>query len=364
MSKRPYDDSRAPAGSPPSEHISRDSPPPPATTSLLPIPDAQSSAGSAKKPRTFIATVACETCRLKKTRCDESRPKCGLCKALGLECVYNERKTSKRDHSLTLIMSTLHRLETKLENLPRNVRNEIQSLQDPVSRAPLPSNPQLSTGTPLSVEPEEEEAFELDERPNAVNADGQVSISFSQHGVVLWPGAREILPKRLLEAHEKLGQNYVIDMEMNRPPLPMYIYPFPPQAGGDDWLEMLPLAMIKGLSNAFFATFNPFTPILDKNFYFALTLGAVMESGFGYTMDSCLVLSILALGCLAVHAHQEGDYPLPGTTTQTGRFEPPDWMPVVQEDPPGLRFFNEARRRIGFLMCDNDLQSCQFYLLS
>jgi hypothetical protein len=36
----------------------------------------------------------------------------------------------------------------------------------------------------------------------------------------------------------------------------------------------------------------------------------------------------------------------------------------VQEETPGLRFFNEARRRIGFLMCDNDIQSCQFYLLS
>lgn len=76
------------------------------------------SSGQSKKPRNFIATVvsdpvflaelyasdeqdladtnqACETCRLKKTRCDESRPRCGLCKSLGLECVYNERKSSK-----------------------------------------------------------------------------------------------------------------------------------------------------------------------------------------------------------------------------------------------------------------------------
>lgn len=61
---------------------------------LLELPESQSP-GPAKKPRNFIATVACETCRLKKTRCDESRPKCGLCKSLGLECVYTERKSSK-----------------------------------------------------------------------------------------------------------------------------------------------------------------------------------------------------------------------------------------------------------------------------
>ncbi|OJJ59978.1 hypothetical protein ASPSYDRAFT_915353 [Aspergillus sydowii CBS 593.65] len=378
MSKRPLDESPGRGGSPPPEHINHNG--------LLPINDLLSptsehhgsSAGS-KKPRNFIATVACETCRLKKTRCDESRPKCGLCKSLGLECVYNERKTSKRDHSLTLIMSTLHRLETKLENVPASVRHEIQSLQSQLPRgpdgpgemnapsrathAPAPAAAKhVSLGTPQTLTPSgEPEVFEFDERPNAVNANGLVSISFSQHGVVLWPGAREILPQRLLEAHEKLGKNYVIDTEMNRPPLPMYNYPFPPQAG-DDWLELLPVAMIKGLSTAFFATFNPFTPIMDKNFYFAFTLGAALESGFGYTMESCIVLNIMALGCLAVHAHQEGNYPLPGT--RGNQFEPPEWMAVVHEEPPGLRFFNEARRRMGFLMCENDIQSCQFYLLS
>ncbi|KAL4922899.1 hypothetical protein BDW62DRAFT_171993 [Aspergillus aurantiobrunneus] len=374
MSKRPLDESPDRGGSPPPEHISHHGLLP-INDLLSPTTDQQYSAASSKKPRNFIATVACETCRLKKTRCDESRPKCGLCKSQGLECIYNERKSSKRDHSLTLIMSTLHRLETKLENLPANVRNDLQSLQAQLPRAPdgstetdTPSRAthaharHVSMGTPQTLIPSgEPEVFEFDERPNAVSANGLVSISFSQHGVVLWPGAREILPQRLLEAHEKLGKNYVIDTEMNRPPLPMYIYPFPPQAG-EEWLETLPLAMIKGLSNAFFATFNPFTPIMDKNFYFAFTLGAAIESGFGYTMESCLVLNIMALGCLAVHAHNEGDYPLPGTGRS--HFEPPDWMAVVQEEPPGLRFFNEARRRMGFLMCDNDIQSCQFYLLS
>ncbi|CEN61930.1 putative C6 finger domain protein [Aspergillus pseudodeflectus] len=379
MSKRPLDEPTSRGGSPPlDDHISQNANNGlPINDLLSPTPEQQSS-GSSKKPRNFIATVACETCRLKKTRCDESRPKCGLCKSLGIQCVYNERKTSKRDHSLSLIMSTLHRLETKLEDVPVNVRKEIESLQAQLPRAPdgpmEMSTPgrvthpvakhakHASLSTPQTLTPAgEPEVFEFDERPNAVNANGLVSISFSQHGVVLWPGAQDILPPRLLDAHEKLGKNYVIDTEMHRAPLPMYSYPFPPQAG-DDWLETLPLAMIKGLSTAFFATFSPFTPIMDKNFYFAFTLGAAIESDFGYTMESCIVLNIMALGCLAVHAHHEGDYPLPGT--RGSHFEPPEWLPVVQEETPGLRFFNEARRRIGFLMCDNDIQSCQFYLLS
>lgn len=203
--------------------------------------------------------------------------------------------------------------------------------------------------------------FEFEENHTIPDAAGRIAISFSQHGVILWPGARQLLPKQLLAAHEMLGRNYVIELESTRPPLPMFTSPFPLHAG-EHWLEVLPLAMIKGLADAFFSVFNPFTPIMDKSFFFSFTLGSAIESGFGYTMESCLVLNVLALGCLAVLAHQEGDYPLPGT--QGHRFEPPEWMNVVYEEQPGLRFFNEARRRIGFLMCDNDIQSCQFYLLS
>ncbi|KAJ5795093.1 hypothetical protein N7457_001692 [Penicillium paradoxum] len=336
------------------------------------------SSGPSKKPRNFIATVACETCRLKKTRCDESRPRCGLCKSLGLECVYNERKSSKRDQSLTMIMSTLHRLETKLENIPTSILTDLQSLRTQIHTPANELQTQLSpafgddgnqhmlmlpsTGdnfTPAAAGDGDD--FDLEENQTKPDSAGRISISFSQHGVIVWPGARQILPKQLLAAYEMLGKNYVIELESARPQLPIFSSPYPLHAG-DHWLEVLPLAMIRGLADAFFSVFNPSTPIMDKGFFFAFTLGSAIESGFGYNLESCLVLNVLALGCLAVHAYQEGNYPLPGT--QGHRFEPPEWMSVVYEEQPGLRFFNEARRRIGFLICDNDIQSCQFYLLS
>ncbi|KAJ5619017.1 hypothetical protein N7510_003001 [Penicillium lagena] len=327
----------------------------------------QSHPGPSKRPRNFIASVACETCRLKKTRCDESRPKCGLCKSLGLECVYKERKSSKRDQSLSMIMSTLHRLETKLECMPSSILNDLRGqvhqedlLNEPPG-PPVKSTPAASKSTPATVR-ETEDDFDFEEANNTTpDSAGRVSISFSQHGVILWPGARQILPDSLLKAHELLGKNYVIGLESTRDHLPMFTGPFPLQAG-EHWLEVLPLALVKGLSDAFFAVFNPFTPIMDKTFFFSFTLGSAIESGFGYTVESCLVLNVLALGCLAVLAHREGDYPLPGSHGHG--FDAPEWMNVVYEEQPGLRFFNEARRRIGFLMCDNDIQSCQFYLLS
>lgn len=276
-----------------------------------------------------------------------------------------------------MIMSTLHRLETKLENIPSSIATDLQAIwaqaretkaqQETHQPAAIGSDNNrsaaMSTSTRRSFTPTARGAEDLDFDVDheTTDAAGRVSISFSQHGVILWPGARQILPEQLLAAHELLRKNYVIDLESARPPLPMFTSPFPLQAG-DHWLEVLSLAMIKGLSDAFFSVFNPFTPIMDKNFFFSFTLGAAIESSFGYTMESCLVLNVMALGCLAVLAHQEGNFPLPGT--QSHRFEPQDWINVVYEELPGLRFFNEARRRIGFLMCDNDIQSCQFYLLS
>ncbi|KAL1885240.1 hypothetical protein Plec18167_001897 [Paecilomyces lecythidis] len=387
MSKRSYDESSAAAATRhgpthsragsvhESTNNSSNNGLPPINELLSPTTDDQESQGHhTKKPRNFIATVACENCRLKKTRCDESRPKCGLCKTLGLECVYNERKLSKKDHSLSLIMSTLHRLETKLESLPSAVYDTFQPTTAHVLQAveglretstrPLTSHARSSSAqyaqatTPSVLEPPE---FESREPQDAADATGRVPISFSQHGVVLWPGARTLLPERLLAAHERLGKNYVIHVEMSRPPLPMYIDPFPPHAG-DRWLETIPFATIKGLSDAYFASFNPISPIMDKHFFFSFTIGRVMQNGFGYSMETCIVLTVMALGCLAVQAYQQGNYPLPGT--QGTHFEPPEWIGAILEEQPGLRFFNEARRRIGFLMCENDIQSCQFYLLS
>lgn len=284
----------------------------------------------------------------------------------------------RRDQSLTMIMSTLHRLETKLENIPTSILNDLQSLRGQVRHVtdhPQETQPSPAVGdeghrctakptpashsfTPAAGDGDD---FDFEENQSTPDASGRIAISFSQHGVILWPGARQILPKQMLAAQELLGKNYVTELESTRPPLPMFTSPFPLHVG-EHWLEVLPLSMIKGLTDAFFAVFNPFTPIMDKSFFFSFTLGSAIESGFGYTMESCLVLNVLALGCLAVLAHQEGNYPLPGT--QSHRFEPPEWMNGVYEEQPGLRFFNEARRRIGFLMCDNNIQSCQFYLLS
>lgn len=41
------------------------------------------------------ALQACQICRARKTKCDNERPNCGNCVALGVECNYNEAPAAK-----------------------------------------------------------------------------------------------------------------------------------------------------------------------------------------------------------------------------------------------------------------------------
>ncbi|OAQ95824.1 hypothetical protein LLEC1_05078, partial [Akanthomyces lecanii] len=60
------------------------------------------------------ATIACEVCRSRKSRCDGGRPKCKLCAELGANCVYREPGV-KLDAGDKMIMEQLNRIEGMLQ---------------------------------------------------------------------------------------------------------------------------------------------------------------------------------------------------------------------------------------------------------
>ncbi|KAF2125795.1 hypothetical protein P153DRAFT_369791 [Dothidotthia symphoricarpi CBS 119687] len=192
----------------------------------------------------------------------------------------------------------------------------------------------------------------------------KVELSFSQHRVTVWPAVEQVLPAEFVSARAELPQDYVVEIETQRIPLAIHI-DRPYGTSSDSWLMDLPQSVVKGLADAYFAVFNRTTPVLDKFFFYSSTLGMATENEFGYDIESCLLLNVLALGCLAVKAHEEGDFALPSRHASSGRgFVRPEWYGLILDDSPGLKFFNEARKRFGFLMCQNDLQTGQFYMLS
>jgi hypothetical protein len=61
------------------------------------------------------ATIACQICRLRKTRCNGARPRCQLCTDLDADCVYREPGI-KLDAGDKLIIERLNRIEGLLQS--------------------------------------------------------------------------------------------------------------------------------------------------------------------------------------------------------------------------------------------------------
>jgi hypothetical protein len=100
-------------------------------------------------------------------------------------------------------------------------------------------------------------------------------------------------------------------------------------------------------------------PFIDRDSYFSCTLAVVVREGFGYDIESCLVLNVMALGCMGLRAFEEGGFDAVQHTTIT-----PLTRHVMDEEMSGLSFFNEARRRVGLCLCERTIEACQYYLTS
>jgi len=261
---------------------------------------------------------------------------------------------------MTVAINAIRRLETKIEDLTAAV----QTLRGPPPGAPTPAVP----STPINATSPAAERASDSHPPNAkVQAEGprNTVLSFSQHRVALWPAVQQVLPTEFTQARAELPQDYIAEIENARAALPVHI-DHPCGTMPNSWLMSLPQSVLKGLADAYFAVFHRITPILDKSFFYSNTLGVAFENEFGYDIESCLVLNVLALGCLAVKAHEEGDFALPSRRVDVDSargFVRPDWYELTSDEPPGLKFVNEARRRSGFLS-QTDLQAGQFYMLS
>ncbi|KAF1991777.1 hypothetical protein K402DRAFT_69464 [Aulographum hederae CBS 113979] len=66
-------------------------------------------------PRKRVA-VACEVCRLRKTRCDAKRP-CGFCTENGIECVYRQQNQTERQSAATDMLIRIDERLARLETL-------------------------------------------------------------------------------------------------------------------------------------------------------------------------------------------------------------------------------------------------------
>ncbi|KXJ90093.1 putative C6 finger domain protein [Microdochium bolleyi] len=371
-------------------------------------PAGAQSDGPNKKPRIFVARQACERCRVKKTRCDEDFP-CSLCKALGLECKYADRKATRNEASFSTVLSYLARIESKVEQIsnkpvqtPAETWHGIDTVASPGQTGPITPRGLVTAygaedatrrahshhhipyrrSLPVFPRPSESPAA-LGTTPETVSdtvshPPQTTPISFSAHKVLQWPAVAALMPPEVAVICREHGTGYVSVLEGKRPnvPLPGSLsrqsldygsLSSRTGVGEEPSLSRLSVSVITTLCDAYFTTFHLAHPILDRGVFSHHTLSVAIQRGFDYDIESCVVLTVMALGCWGIRASREAGFAA-STPRTTHYLDDPSLEQYLghggRDGIPGLTFFNEARKRVGFLRNENGMQNCQFHLLN
>lgn len=119
----------------------------------------------------------------------------------------------------------------------------------------------------------------------------------------------------------------------------------------------LTIQRLDDYSSAYFNTFNVLLPLLDRDMFMDRIAARLLREGYrDDDPESVLALLVLALGQLAI----EG---VTGASTGVAKDELSGFRGGTIEKLPGLRMFNEARRRIGMVNTQPCLENVQIMLL-
>lgn len=110
------------------------------------------------------------------------------------------------------------------------------------------------------------------------------------------------------------------------------------------------------LSKAYFDGFNFLYPIIDRQWFNSSALPSIINEGFQEGAISALVLLVFALGEVALTTSA---VPI---AAYKGR--PSGVKGGTADRPPGITFFNEGRKRMGFGLSEISLESVQMLALT
>lgn len=111
------------------------------------------------------------------------------------------------------------------------------------------------------------------------------------------------------------------------------------------------------LSAAFFESFNLLYPIVDRHGFVSTILPVVLTNGFDDRIETTLAYLVLALGEVAIAGTQ-------GAPVDTSRPPTSGIRGGSKRQPPGLGFFNQARRGMGFHLTGCSLENVQIFALA
>ncbi|ROT39814.1 hypothetical protein SODALDRAFT_274260 [Sodiomyces alkalinus F11] len=332
-----------------------------------------------RKERGAIAAQACETCRSRKQKCDEQRPKCGTCQRFKLDCRYREPQPTKKDKTLVEILDRLRLIEGKVDSLGRHGIPVYESSQ-PIRPDARPST--VVTGSSGDSVPTTSSILtpstHQSGRASPTRRPSPYRYVSAVHKLMAWPVVHQMLdsarpeipnlhgvisdkdpPSGILEQHmsrRKLPTEGLESMTMDERAL-LGLHLDAHQATSNFQLADLDWATMQNLTKVYFDTFNFMYPIMDRQSFTNDALTKVFNDGFDDGVESTLVCLVFALGEVAI-ADTQG-IPI---TSYKGR--PGGVKGGTVERPPGLAFFNEGRKRMGFSVTDCTLENVQIHALA
>ncbi|KAJ5158784.1 uncharacterized protein N7500_008435 [Penicillium coprophilum] len=257
------------------------------------------------------ATQACQTCRLRRTKCDNTRPACASCVRLGAECSYRQICFSTFDSASLAILKRIDDLETLIQT----------KVNDPSPVAP--SNAPLAVSSPSTSL--ENWSPVLDQRtqwkPSLINIEQ----------VLKWPVFHDQDLESRLYLISPSGEN------TSYPDLPISVD--------------LDLRAADHLVQSFFNNVHIFNPTLkeeDINEY----MSTVGLNGIGWDAMSCLLLLIYANGAIATPFERNGQGVSSSLFHQSREF--------LQAEA----YFLAAQKRMGMLLCRSGAIEAQCFFLA
>ncbi|KAH7053504.1 hypothetical protein B0J12DRAFT_58676 [Macrophomina phaseolina] len=313
---------------------------------------------SATRRKNRVAAQACETCRSRKTRCDEHRPKCGLCERLDLTCVYREPKPTKKDKTQVNILVTMKRIEAKVDHILEKSPKSLPQVQSLLSQLPVgPGSGKRSDYLDKAGR------HRSDYFAESCDLRGVLS-------VFPWPSIQALLRKEDggldadLEQLMSRGSAWLFQQEIRVdsepiPPEPLlrsstFYVPTEPDQSPWSMFPDLTVELMDFYTNAYFGSFNMVYPVLNRQDFVTSILPTIKTHGFATgCLKSVIALLVFALGTAAF----EGTHGRPiaeGSGIRGG----------TRKTPPALELFSEARRRMGFVISSLSSENSQAMLLT
>jgi hypothetical protein len=290
-----------------------------------------------------------------------------------LDCRYREPQPTKKDLTLVEILERLKSLEGKVDRIP--TRATISTGFDPAQPSPAGQPSFIAKADDPSSYPASSHRLSQQLSPVGIGRRQPASQVAAAHKILTWPAIQQLLLQALpsnirdLKSLEQEGSAFIVRMQRGTPNLPldegleetpffgMQIQATRAAGGARVTFPALTRDRMDRLATAYFDTFNFIYPFMDRQNFTSDTLTRVHTEGFDSDTDSVIALLVFALGELAIEGSR-------GNPIEVYQGRPSGVKGGTSSRPPGLALFNEARKRIGFVLTGCDLENVQVFSLA